>query len=146
MYPNLLFRMAFKLAIIFILVIQFPTSGISQRLNINEFALYSSDSISIGTGCLFHKSSSPDKFSGSIGSNISIKTNVNTSINGNVYSGGIVQLDNNNIIGGNIAAANLQGSQPALSIGTKAAIAGNIDVNGNTIIRIRDIDKVNSIK
>ena len=134
MYARLLYQLASMLSLILLVAFQFPINTSAQKLKISEFVLYSGGATSIGTGCFFHKDYNRDKLSGSIGSNTWIKTNINATINGNVYSGGIIQLDNNNTVGGNIAAANSQGLRTAISIGRQANIGGNIDVNGNTVI------------
>jgi hypothetical protein len=74
---------------------------------------------------------------GSIGSYNLVKSTGNITINGNIYSGGNMQLANSNTVTGKITAANSlipPLPQPVLSIGSSANIGGNIDVNGNIVI------------
>ncbi len=72
---------------------------------------------------------------GSVGSYKLIKSTGNISVNGNIYSGGTIDLATGNSITGKIAAINsasLNGT--ILSVGTNANLGGNIDVNGNITV------------
>ncbi len=72
---------------------------------------------------------------GAVGSCRLVKSVGNTSINANIYSGGKVELFNNNSITGNITAANFSYAKGiGLLAGGRGHFTGNIDVNGNIVI------------
>ena len=86
-------------------------------------------------GCAVQINSSTKIEGGSVGSYTLVKSTGNTTINSNIYSGGIIQLANSNIVKGRISAANLGGLQGTiLSIGSSTNISGDVDVNGNIVI------------
>ncbi|HYM95300.1 MAG TPA: hypothetical protein VET23_14270, partial [Chitinophagaceae bacterium] len=61
-----------------------------------------------------------------------VKSTGNLSISGNIYSGGIIQLANSNIVTGRLSAASSSGK--VISVGSSANIGGNIDANGNIVV------------
>ncbi|MFM2326370.1 MAG: hypothetical protein RIR31_572, partial [Bacteroidota bacterium] len=72
---------------------------------------------------------------GAVGSYKLIKSTGSSTINANVYSGGIIQLANSNIVSGKLSAANSASqSGTILSVGSSTNISGNIDVKGNIVI------------
>src|SRR6185437_7753858 len=136
MKKNILFKITFKWAIVLFAISLLPTIAHGQNLKVNDFVLFGSEGTYIGNGCYFQKHASPDIQGGSVGSNIIIKTSGNTKVSGNLYSGGSIDLDDNNSITGNISAANSQSLRSnVLSIGKNVMVQGNIDVNGNTFIK-----------
>ena len=129
------FYKRFKSILILMLIVQSSSILNAQNLKISDFVLFGKDATYIGPGCSLHRNPPANIKGGSVGSNTLIQTNTNTTITGNIYSGGTVQLDNNNTIDGNITAANWQAKKNTiLLIGKQANISGNIDVNGNIVI------------
>ena len=123
-------------AIVLFAISSLPAITNGQSLKINDFVLFGGDGTYIGNGCYFQRHSSPDINGGSVGSNSIIETSSNTKVNGNLYSGGIIQLNDNNNVTGNITVSNSNSlKNNVLSAGVNAMINGNIDVNGNTFIR-----------
>src|SRR5258708_9649271 len=98
-----MFTKARSWSVIFILllnIIAFNSSA--QQLNTSDFVLFGGSS-----GVEFSSSTSVQ--GGSIGSYTLVKTNGNSTLNANIYSEGLVQLNNSNVVGGKITAANSNG-------------------------------------
>ena len=117
-------------AIIFMIAINFiAINSNAQRLTISDFVLFGGSSgVDISPASTIN--------GGSIGSFTLIKTSGNSTLNTSIYSGGSVQLSNSNIVTGKITAANSTGATGTiLSVRSSANIGGDIDVNGNIVIK-----------
>ncbi|MEO8412677.1 MAG: MBG domain-containing protein [Ginsengibacter sp.] len=78
-----------------------------------------------------------EKIAGSIGSYHLVKSTGGlvvgtTSMPGNIFSGGTIQLANKNVVTGRLSAAGSTGT--VISVGSNATIGGNIDANGNITV------------
>jgi hypothetical protein len=140
MYKSALAR--FWAVILVLAWILFPNNSTAQQLRISDFVLFGGTSNPLtgqtpcsAPGYSVQLASSTNIQGGSIGSYRLVTSTGNITVNGNIYSGGLVQLANNNNITGKIAAANSTNlSGTILSVGSGANLANNIDVNGNIVI------------
>ena len=78
---------------------------------------------------------------GSIGSYHLIKSTGNLTLGTNIYSGGLVQLANSNVVTGKISATNattlpspVPSTSPVISIGSSATLGDSIEVEGSIVI------------
>ena len=114
----------------------------AQQTGISDFVLFGG-TISVlpgqtapaSPGYSVQIGSSSNVQGGFIGSFKLVKSTGTAIVNGNIHSGGIVELANSNTVTGKITAANSTASTGlVLSVGSKTNIVGNIDVKGNISI------------
>ncbi|MDQ6903159.1 MAG: S8 family serine peptidase, partial [Bacteroidota bacterium] len=122
-------RVCKSVSVIIFLAVLCPKLMVAQQTKISDFALFG------GSGGV-ELSSSTSVQGGSIGSFKDVKTSGNATLNSNIYSGGTIELYNNNVVSGNIAAANTNGSRGiTLTAGYSTYIAGNVDAAGSIYIK-----------
>ena len=129
---------------ILIFSVLFSLSVTAQQLNISNFVLFGGNGqcpngagqkLPAAPGCGVILGSSTTIQDGSIGSYNLITSTGNSTISSNLYCGGSIQLANSNVVTGNITVANNANiAGTVLSVGSGAAITGNIDVKGNIVI------------
>lgn len=122
----------------------FGKSLIAQQTKITDYVIFggqqsltANQQAPLSPGYGVQLGSSCNIQGGSIGSYNLIKSTGNLTLGTNIYSGGIVQLANSNLVTGKIAAANTTvpvQPQPVLLVGSSTNISGNIDVKGSIVI------------
>ncbi|MGN6399881.1 MAG: MBG domain-containing protein [Flavisolibacter sp.] len=99
----------------------------AQQLTIRDFALYGANKVQLST--------STAVTGAAIGSSMLVQTTGNSTIAGDIYSGGQINLSNSNTITGSLWAANNNNAQGnILQTGSNAAITGNATVKGSVLI------------
>jgi hypothetical protein len=129
-----------KLLMTFVVTLSLTSMLQAQQTSMSDFVIFGGAKSSGQTqppapGYAVQLGSSSLVQGGAVGSYGLVKSTGNLTVNGHIFSGGTIQLSNNNVITGRIAAANNPiVSGTILSVGSSANIGGNIDVNGNIVI------------
>lgn len=128
------------------------TSLLAQETRISDYVIFSGDGSYPGAveqrkparpGCSVQLGSLSYIQGGSVGSYGLIKSTGNVTFESNIYSRASIYLSNNNTISGRISAANIPDSKgSALLIGAGASIKGNIDVNGDILVKGGTVDGI----
>ena len=117
--------------------------GLAQNLSLSDFVIYANadtgsqnpnKNILNSKGVEIHDNT--QILSGNIGSNYFIRTTGPVNINGDLHSADYIDLAWNNVVKGNITSAgNNNFDQNAFKADLGFSLQGNLDINGNIIIR-----------
>ncbi len=112
-----------------------PLTVSSQSKTLAGYVLFASDESQSSSDCGIFLGSS-NTITGDIGSTQKISAGKTLNIDGSIHSGGTIYFSSNNKIKGNVTAANRERSgSAAVSMGTGSFLSGNLDANGNIVIR-----------
>lgn len=145
-------KLIFSFFILFILVINFNARSQSH---IHDYAVFGGAQncvgpgqtppatlIGITPGCGVHMGVG-SVINGNVGSYHIVEANGSVTINGNIYSGGIVNLANSNIVDSITAADGDNRGGNIISTGSGAKIYGSLDANGNIFVNSNGSSFVN---
>ena len=130
--------------ILYASLVLLPLFSMGQQLKITDFVILGGNAncpngvgqkVPLYPGCAVTIGASSQIKSGTVGSYNLVKSAANVFFGNNIYSGGIVQLGNNNSVIGKISASNLSKvSGNTVDIALTASVTGNIDAAGNITV------------
>jgi hypothetical protein len=128
---------------LFVCLLLTSIDSLGQQTLITDYVIFGGQAICPGTGqssplapgCGVNIGSSTTIQQGFIGSYQKVVSTGNSTINSSIFSGGIVELVNSNVVSGRITAANKDSiTGNAVSTGSSLTLGGDLDAYGNVLI------------